>query len=454
MAETNLSYYKLLFIAELLVAEFIFFNRLKKRKGFCWKYPLAILFNVAFVFFFPILSYNAVYCSVMFLIIFAVSVASMAFCFDEKFENLLFCGIAGYSTQHVTYELYNLTLVIFDYNYNGGNIYSEGNDFFSIFFPNPFIIMLYLGLYFSAYSCAYFLFGSRMKKDEELKLNNISLLAIVTIVIVVDVVMNAVIVYNFSSLENKPLEKMLRIILGVYNILCCFLATYMQFEISFRKRLEDELEIVKRLRHKEQQQYKISKENIELIDMKCHDLKHQLAALSAGAALPKDYVEEINQTLSIYDSSIDSGNGALNVVLMEKSLKCASEHIRLTCVADGSRLDFMAEGYIYSLFGNLMDNALEACMQVDESKRTINIRVGAEGDVLKISVYNYFKGNLVFDGSLPNTTKENKHYHGFGLKSIRYAVEKYGGKMEICPSGNIFEIKIEIPLPKSGGKIV
>ena len=85
MAETNLSYYKLLFIAELLVAEFIFFNRLKKRKGFCWKYPLAILFNVAFVFFFPILSYNAVYCSIMFLIIFAVSVASMAFCFDEKF---------------------------------------------------------------------------------------------------------------------------------------------------------------------------------------------------------------------------------------------------------------------------------------------------------------------------------------------------------------------------------
>lgn len=46
---------------------------------------------------------------------------------------------------------------------------------------------------------------------------------------------------------------------------------------------------------------------------------------------------------------------------------------------------------------------------------------------------------------MPATTKSDKKNHGFGLKSIRYSVEKYGGSVSVDMEKNWFELKILIP---------
>lgn len=52
----------------------------------------------------------------------------------------------------------------------------------------------------------------------------------------------------------------------------------------------------------------------------------------------------------------------------------------------------------------------------------------------------------IVDG-LPITTKREKEIHGYGLKSVRYTVEKYGGHMTIHVNENWFQLKILIPMP-------
>ena len=48
------------------------------------------------------------------------------------------------------------------------------------------------------------------------------------------------------------------------------------------------------------------------------------------------------------------------------------------------------------------------------------------------------------------TTKKDKAYHGFGIKSIRYPAEKYGGSVTVAAKDNWFEMKVLLPLPKEG----
>lgn len=65
---------------------------------------------------------------------------------------------------------------------------------------------------------------------------------------------------------------------------------------------------------------------------------------------------------------------------------------------------------------------------------------------------NYYEGTLEFEGGLPVTTKKDKAYHGFGIKSIRYTAAKYGGSVTVKAKDNWFEMKVLFPLPKNGAE--
>lgn len=64
-----------------------------------------------------------------------------------------------------------------------------------------------------------------------------------------------------------------------------------------------------------------------------------------------------------------------------------------------------------------------------------------------IRVENYFDGVLQLNGGIPSTTKQDQDYHGFGIKSIRYTAEKYGGSMKLSTQENWFRLNLLIPLP-------
>lgn len=100
-----------------------------------------------------------------------------------------------------------------------------------------------------------------------------------------------------------------------------------------------------------------------------------------------------------------------------------------------------------TIFGNALDNAMEHVIQIeDQEKRLIHVTVSKMEEFILIRIENYLQDEIEFDGELPSTTKGNKAYHGFGLKSIKYSVEKYCGTMEVKAENHWFTITILIPL--------
>ena len=142
----------------------------------------------------------------------------------------------------------------------------------------------------------------------------------------------------------------------------------------------------------------------------------------------------------IYDAMVETGNEILDTVLTEKSLICEARGITLTCVADGECLSFMDAVDIYAIFGNALDNAIEAVSALeDPDRRSIAVMVFARANLVFLQLENYYSGSLQFDGTLPATTKQQEAgYHGFGLKSIRYTAEKYGGFLTAQNEDDIF----------------
>lgn len=87
------------------------------------------------------------------------------------------------------------------------------------------------------------------------------------------------------------------------------------------------------------EQYELTRENIALINQKCHDLKHQIRALrNATKEELEHYLEEIEGQVQIYDAIVKTGNEVLDTILTEKSLYCKERGISVFCVADGSQM--------------------------------------------------------------------------------------------------------------------
>ena len=165
--------------------------------------------------------------------------------------------------------------------------------------------------------------------------------------------------------------------------------------------------------------------------VKLESLLSQATALSAEAA------EDLKKSISIYDTRANTGNKILDVLLTEKSLYCEQNGITFSCMADGAKLDFMTEGDLYCLFGNIIDNAID-----ERERRVVNFVVKSKNDMLVVQTENYFAGELVFKDGLPQTTKGDKNYHGFGMRSIRMIVNKYGGALSAKAENGVFYLNI------------
>ncbi len=455
---TPLFVYKFQFMAELLIAEALTAFRLERRRLFWLRFALCVAACFGFAYALPIAAYNAWYCSVLFVALFAFSLCMMRICFGGKTSAVVFCAIAGYTVQHIAYILFDFAIIVTGINKGMplGTYGSVSDDLFmtsagvstsvggSVFASgNMLAISIWVFVYFEVYWLFYMFSSYRINKVGSIELKNMSLFFVVILILVVDVAASSFVTYY----NSEKFDKTYSIMLYMYNVFCCLLALYIQFELALRKKLETDYNIVNTLWTKKNEQYNLSKENVELINLKCHDLKHQIRNIGNNAALNAETIGEIENLISIYDSSVKTRNVALDVILTEKSLICNKHGIKLSCIIDGESLDFMSEADLYSLFGNIVDNAVEAVMKLSADARVVSLTVKRVNDFLSVNIHNRFDGELEFDGSLPVTTKADKDCHGYGMKSVYAISKKYDGTLSITADNGIFNLNIIFPLP-------
>lgn len=235
----------------------------------------------------------------------------------------------------------------------------------------------------------------------------------------------------------------------IYEAICCVLLLGIQFQLFDRSKIKNEHKLMAQIYHDAEQQQRLSRETIDIINQKCHDLKHQIARLRnhRGVEGEDQFLSEAEDAIQIYDIMIKTGNDVLDTILTEKSLLCSHLKINLAVIADGSRLGFMEEPDIYSLFGNALDNAIECLRREEEENRILSLNISASSDALTIKLDNYCSCPLKFRDGLPVSSDEKSGYHGFGTKSIQHIAKKYGGILSIRQDLDINSFVLAIVFP-------
>ena len=235
-----------------------------------------------------------------------------------------------------------------------------------------------------------------------------------------------------------------------FGILCCFfificstIILYLERTTFIHNDMVQEYRFMQHIFAQRSAQYALSKETIDIINRKCHDMKHQLTALEhiSDDAVRSEYIHQVKSSVNIYDSVYHTGNDTLDTLLTEKGLVCQNRNIIIKCMADAAKLDFMNPVDIYTLFGNALDNAIEYVSSIkDCDRRMISVEIREKQSMLFISIENFLDHDLLFKNGLPVSTKNDTINHGFGTKSMRYTVEKYHGHMTIQTENHMFTL--------------
>lgn len=426
------SIFEFRFIIELIVLSFLFTTGFPKRKHFSWR-----IFFLAMIFLFSaglFLYLNMDWMTSLpfaitrYIILFIIVVVCIMFCYSVQLPTSLFVVTGVYAIQHLIYNLHEIIMVGLDVNSYITQSYTS--------------YILYVTLYTLIetvlFILIYLFYIKKFKSQDEKYFHNKFIIELSIFVNLYATVFS--IVFRISQ-DNAQTE--IFMISVLLDILCCLFTMYLLYYIFRTSVLQDEVNIIRSLLKKEKNQFARSQANIQLINIKVHDLKHQLTQLTKS--ISQDEMEELKKIISIYDIP-KTGNAVLDVVIAEKKLQCEQENIEFTCIVDGEKLDFVSEADLYSLFGNAFENAINAVRSLkDREKRVISLQVKEKVGLVSVHFENYFDTDLVFEEGLPVTTKKDRDYHGYGMKSIKYLVEKYGGELSIKVDEDIFNLNIIFP---------
>lgn len=433
----SLFFYRLIFMAWLIFGEALFLFKFERKKHFLIKLPLVLLSCFIFALIFPIPSSNSFYSMMMFFLMFLFTYFASFFLFEANWKIRLFSMICGYTCEHIAYETYFSVINLLNINKNGlSGLYDYGK---ISLFTGWQDILIYFFSYIIVYYLIFIMFALRLNKNNFYEAKyDFKFLVVGCVFILSDIVINSIVSwYSTIHFENIYLG-----IVALINVLCCFIGLFYIFEMFYSNNIKNQMKIIEEIQKKESNQYKISKETIDMINIKCHDFRHQIREFGDNQKIDNEAINNLNKLIRIYDSTYHTENEVLNVILNEKTLLCNNKNIRFTCIVDGNALNFIENEDIYSLFGNLIDNSIEAVNQLDDNEKIISLKIKQVGNIVSISIKNGYKGTIKMENNLPISKKSDNIHHGFGMKSIKMVCEKYNGTLKLNVKNNVFSVTI------------
>jgi len=154
-----------------------------------------------------------------------------------------------------------------------------------------------------------------------------------------------------------------------------------------------------------------------------------------------DYIKEINTILKPLLPQQLTNNGILNILLNDKIQLTEKLHIDLQYEIGNVDLSFMNPMDITTIFGNLLDNAIEACEQVNGSS-WIKLKISPYYEMIAIKVEN--TSNNIDRWIEGRPVSQKGFNHGIGLSNVKRAVEKYDGSMNLSKENGIFQCNVLI----------
>ena len=407
------------YILQIFIAEMLFLPLLRRRSRFLLRLLIAFLpFALLSIVLTNLLAMRVN--GLASITIFLLSLGLQIAIYESKVKDILFCCVGAMLIQNLSHNIEQLFYLPFKENFN-----DVGWFFLSV------------GVMVAVYALAYILIVYPQPKGSEINITSRS-----TLIIAASSALFCYLIHTLFTLHGLSDHW----ISALPFILVDLLALALSFGlVSYRNKKEENQELERSIA-KVHHYYAFMRDNIDILNMKAHDLKHFIRDAREKIAVDSAELEELQKTVEDYETIANTGSQTLDYILTEKRYLCQKEGISFTFSADGKALSFLSQGDLISLFGNLLSNAVEAEEKLaDKDKAYIFLAVSVHSGMTSIHLENYYPEEVVFENGIPLTTKEDRRFHGFGSKSIRYIVKKYGGTYANEHEQGIFEVNILFP---------
>ena len=303
----------------------------------------------------------------------------------------------------------------------------------------PFLVAIYCGVWGLAYGMNL----SSRSFYRELSVGKKDLIRVTILAILVFLAANVSNVFQETPFSSSIPEEifLLRVLMNLTGVVSMHLLQITLREEASRRQAEG----LQRMMEQMYLNYQASERSIERISLMYHDLKHQLCVLRRTQISREDLasLDRMEKDISDYESQEKSGNQVLDTILTSARLSSQDEKIEITSLSDGKLLSFLPAMDASALFGNLIDNALEAVRSLPEGRpRLIRLTVEAKKGFVVILCENTYAGERLMEDGLPLTTKADASGHGFGTRSIRAIAEKYAGSARFWMEEGWFRVKV------------
>lgn len=252
---------------------------------------------------------------------------------------------------------------------------------------------------------------------------------------------------DFPGIQMQEQKLMLLCVSCIW--LMCLIMYFVVQQMSKDNQTKLEYELMKeKEKYSKESMEIITRSNEELREFK-HDLKNYLLPLQeAMETMPQSEMvkvwEKINQKIEDVQTLIQTGNSYVDSMINTKITLARSEKVDVKCTIL-SKMEGIDDLEFCSVFGNLMDNAIEAERKVIEKKEII-IFVEEKMGYLRLEIQNKIEKSVLNENSSLNTTKKDTSSHGIGHKSIKRTMQKVGGALKYYETGDLFCAEAVFPI--------
>lgn len=214
-----------------------------------------------------------------------------------------------------------------------------------------------------------------------------------------------------------------------------------------REQLRHDLDLLKQQTELEQKNYSELGNLYHQISSMRHDFKEQLIVLKQLAAdgetnTVKKHIDKVEHSLRHSGDIIHTSNRMVDYILNSKIT--GNPDITFIITGECVKIDQIDELELASLFGNMLENAIEATKK--SSGTMIEVKFSIQGDYQNIICKNPLKESVIKVNPRLETTKPEKGIHGYGVKSMKNIVKAAGGLIDFYEENSCFCVHIALPI--------
>ena len=226
------------------------------------------------------------------------------------------------------------------------------------------------------------------------------------------------------------------------------LGIYLYHLFQIEEQLKDELVLSKQKDELEYQHLQQLQEQYEKSRKILHDMKNHILAIEGLSVnenpRAKEYINEVIENIDKNNSGFDTKNKIISTLVNSKIEKTKTEGISFHVEVQDLDFDFISDLDWVIILGNILDNAIEACQQIIEGERKIELYIHQYKKMLIIRLENSIGDRPDFQGGILHSNKPG--HSGIGVSNVQDTVKKYKGDIELEFNDNCFKTRIIIPV--------